>query len=209
MLCDDCRAAVVWLEEPICMRCGRPTNHIVIACHVCQEQAFPLQQARAAALFMEPVSRVIHLMKYEGYFALAQPLADLMVAAWPRWQMIVDLVIPIPLSRQRYRQRGYNQAERLAHYFCRQMGFPLATTLLQRAKATRPQVGLEAAERRGNVRGAFVAATEGIAGQHILLIDDVCTTGATLAAAAETLLAAGAASVSGYCVARAADHTVA
>ncbi len=116
--------------------------------------------------------------------------------------MPVDLVLPIPLHAERERKRGYNQSALLARAFSEGAALPYAEHALQRTRFTTPQVGLTAVERLVNVQDAF-AADSCVQGRHVLLIDDVCTTGATMAAAANALLAAGARAVSGYCVARA------
>jgi ComF family protein len=186
------------------MSCGRPVAHTVLRCTSCQQLPLPLQQLRAATLFERPVAQAIHQMKYEGLFALAEPLADLMLTAWPRWQVPVDLVLPIPLHPRRQQDRGYNQAGLLVKHLCCRLGWATEAKAVWRVRHTRPQVGLDASERRRNLLGGFAADAALVAGKEILLVDDVCTTGATLTAAAEVLLAAGAASVSGYCVARAA-----
>ncbi len=162
----------------------------------------PLKQIRAAVLFTHPASKLIHTLKYNGAFALAKPLAQMMAAAWGAWQVPVDLVLPIPLHASRERERGYNQSALLARAFCQKVGLPCAEEVLQRTRFTTPQVGLSATERLENVQDAF--ATKGaLQGKRVLLIDDVCTTGATMAAAALALQKAGAHAVSGYCVARA------
>jgi ComF family protein len=204
MLCDDCRAAVEWLAEPICMSCGRPTPFATLHCHRCEQRPLPLNQIRAAVLFTDPVAQLIHLMKYEGYFALAESLADLMVTAWPRWQTAVNLVLPIPLAAHRERKRGYNQSELLTRQLAQKMGWATSKTALKRTRYTRPQVGLDAEQRRRNLQNAFTAEAAELDGKHILLVDDVCTTGATLVAAAEAITAVAApASISAYCLARA------
>jgi len=153
-------------------------------------------------LFAYPITKLIHNLKYNGAFALAKPLAQLMIEAWPTWQMPVDLVLPIPLHADRKRKRGYNQSTLLARAFADGTALPYAEGALKRTRFTTPQVGLSAVERLENVQNAFQADSR-VQGKHILLIDDVCTTGATMAAAAAALLATGAQTVSGYCVARA------
>jgi ComF family protein len=126
-----------------------------------------------------------------------------MVNAWSRWQLPVDLVVGVPLHPSREKKRGYNQSDLLAHHFCERVNLADDKKALQRVRNTSPQVGLKANERVTNVANAFVAERSRVAGKHILLIDDVCTTGSTLKAGAEALMAAGARQVSGYCLARA------
>ena len=119
---------------------------------------------------------------------------------------IADIVIPMPLHASRQRERGYNQAEALARAFANLQGLRLRSDLLERTRATEAQTRLSREERRRNVAGAFAltspAAAATISGKHILLVDDVTTTGSTLDAAAEPLRAAGAASVWGLAFAR-------
>lgn len=141
-------------------------------------------------------------MKYEGFFALAGPLAAVMVERWPAWSPPVDLILPIPLHPKRERRRGYNQSALLARHIGEAVGLPVNGRALRRTRHTRPQVTLNPQERLENVQGAFEADSEHVGGRHVLLIDDVFTTGATMSAAAAALQAAGAATVSGYCLAR-------
>jgi ComF family protein len=135
-------------------------------------------------------------------FAVAEPLATVLVDGWPPWEQPVDLLIPIPLHPERERERGYNQSALLVRHLSRQLGLPSDEDALWRTRHTPPQVGLTVEQRRLNVRGAFAANGAGVAGRHVLLVDDVFTSGATLASAAGALLAREAQSVSGYCLAR-------
>lgn len=144
------------------------------------------------------------MMKYEGYFALAQPLGEVMVEAWPNWQHQPDLVLPIPLHSRRKRERGYNQSKLLTDILEQELGLSTTTQALSRSRHTRPQIGLTADERRANVLGAFIAKPALVKGKRIMLVDDVFTTGSTLSAAAEALYMAGACSVSAYCLTTAA-----
>jgi ComF family protein len=164
-----------------------------------------LHQVRAASLHAEPLRTLIHQLKYEDHPDLAVPLARYLAAAFatPDWDAVrgqIDAVVPIPMHPERRKARGYNQAELLAAAFCRRTGLPMAPTLLRREKFTRAQVGLNAVERQANVADAFVAATA-CTRRHLLLIDDVYTTGATLQACAAAAVAAGAQLVCGLTLA--------
>lgn len=117
--------------------------------------------------------------------------------------LAIDAVLPVPLDAQRRHARGYNQAALLAAPVAAAQSVSLETAWLQRTRPTRPQVGLRARERRANVRGAFACPRpEAVRGQRLLVVDDVMTTGATLEACAEALVAAGAIGVWGLVVAR-------
>ncbi len=202
LICDTCADQLQWVQAPLCFQCGRPMAQPTNCCSVCQKRPLPLSQIRAAVLFAYPVSKLIHNLKYNGAFALANPLGQLMAQAWSTWQMPVDLVLPIPLHADRKQKRGYNQSTLLARTFCASTALHIKEDILLRTRFTTPQVGLTAVQRLKNVQNAF-QADKRVQGKHILLIDDVCTTGATMAAAANALLDSGAQTVSGYCVARA------
>jgi ComF family protein len=204
LLCADCEARLPRVIEPLCTRCGRTIPHETQPtqlCPNCQHQPLPLRAIRASFRYADPLDQVVHQMKYEGYFALAEPLARFMVAGRPAWLDTIDLVVPVPLHPKRQRQRGFNQSALLSRYLCRSLNLVLSENALRRIRHTTPQIELGPEERASNVRGAFAAVPRQVAGRHILLVDDVFTTGATLSAAAEALLAAGARVVSGYCLA--------
>jgi len=203
LLCHNCRAQIPRINGEICIHCGRLAAATQPVCLACRKQAIPLSQIRAALLFAPPVPDLIHQLKYKGAFGLAEPLAELMVDCWPRWQTAVDLILPIPLHPDRQKRRGYNQSDLLVRHFAQQLGIPGDAAALRRVRNTPPQVGLSATERVENMVDAFQAENGRVAGKRILLVDDVCTTGATLTEAAQALLAAGAESVSAYCLARA------
>jgi ComF family protein len=202
MLCADCVQTLPWLQGPICPFCGQMMTRPAEKCFECVKAPLPIKQIRAAFRYAEPIPHIIHQFKYENRFALAEPLAVLMAEAWPRWQTAVDLIIPVPMHKTRQRKRGYNQSALLARKFSAHINLPYSEETLQRIRHTRPQVGLNGRARLANLNGAFDADGRDVHNKDILLIDDVCTTGATLVVAAKTLLAAGANSVSGYCLAR-------
>lgn len=190
----------------LCQRCGRVLDRHHVSndrqCHICTVEPPLLREARAPLLYIEPASNFIHRLKYDGYFALAAPLAGIMADAWPAWSDPPDLIVPIPLHARRQRQRGFNQSALLSRHLARAVGVAWDEDALRRHRHTQPQIKLSPVERRDNVAGAFTAEAGRVAGKSVLLVDDVYTTGATMAAAAEALTAAGAAAVSGYCLAR-------
>lgn len=202
MLCADCVQTLPWLQEPLCPLCGQMMTRSAERCFECVKDPLPITQIRAAFRFADPIPHIIHQFKYENQFALATPLAALMAEAWPQWQTAVNLIIPIPMHKARQRKRGYNQSALLAQKFSQHIGQPYNEKALQRIRHTRPQVGLSGRARLANLNGAFGVNGRSVHNKDILLIDDVCTTGATLVVATKTLLAAGANSVSGYCLAR-------
>ena len=140
------------------------------------------------------VRRVQHALKYGGHERLGRPLGHLVGAAWARAGAgTPDVVLPVPLASLRLLERGYNQAAALAEGAAAALGTAFRTDRLVRSRSTRSQTSLSPAERRANVDGAFaVPAPWTVDGLHVLLVDDVLTTGATLVAAARPLAAAGA-----------------
>jgi ComF family protein len=205
------RALLDLLYPPRCPGCGRMGQ---LFCAACQTQIAPytgpaglsdpspLSSVQTTAAFSGPLRQAIHALKYGHVRALAQPLGSRMSVGWPAWPVPPDLILPVPLHSRRQRERGYNQSALLAEVVGKDLSLPVHAGLLRRSRATRPQVGLDAVARRANVAGAFTCRGN-VVGRRIVLVDDVCTTGATLEACAEALRAAGAAEVWGYTLARA------
>ena len=138
------------------------------------------------------VRRVHHALKYGARPSLGVGLGRMVGAAVAETGAVPEVVTPVPLSKPRFLERGYNQAERLAEGVGQALGVP-NETLLRRTRATRAQASLSKAERRQNVDGAFELVEDAeVGGRRVLLVDDVLTTGATLAAAARPLAEAGA-----------------
>jgi ComF family protein len=200
LFCPTCAQAVEPVPSPLCARCGKPLAAAAVRCATCRgDPASPLTLSRAAALHTDPLRPAIHAFKYEQQPALAAPLARYLAAVfrlppWPDLAAQIDAVVPVPLHAQRLAERGYNQSELLAAAFCAQVGLACAPGWLARTRATRQQVGLGPQERRANVADAFCAGDD-VAGRTLLLVDDVCTTGATFRACAAAARAAGARAV--------------
>lgn len=205
-LCLECRAFVTRLMPPWCPHCGLPQASTAV-CHTCQAQALPLTGIRSAAWYSGPIRPAIHALKYKNARDLATPLASLLEVTWDTLSDPVDALVPVPLHPARERQRGYNQSLLLARELQHRAQVPVESDIMVRTRRTVPQVTLQAHERHSNVADAFALARhvppERVVGRHFVLIDDVCTTGATLAACAQTLQAAGAAAIWAVTVARA------
>lgn len=200
-LCNDCLAAIERIRPPLCPHCGRPQPRERL-CHLCRVEPLTIDGIRSVAYFEGSLRRAIHRFKYEGVQALAGPLAELLAEyqagnLWP-----VDIIVPVPLHPERQAERGYNQATLLARALAAWLELPTAETALARVRVTAPQVELDARQRKSNVAGAFRARAADVAGQHVLLIDDVCTTGATMDACSQALKADGAQAVWGLALAR-------
>jgi ComF family protein len=160
----------------------------------------PSRQA-AAFGYGGPLADAIARLKYGGRTDLAPALGALVAEAASAYAGQVDVVIPMPLFARRLYERGFNQSALLGRYAARALGVPLRADVLRRVRDTATQAGLSSEARAANVRGAFRARA---ICERVLLIDDVRTTGATLASAAEALRAAGAAEVAALALAAAA-----
>ncbi len=200
-LCPDCRATISFIRPPLCARCGSPASAAVASCHVCRSHPPRLERLRSVAYHEGVVREAIHGLKYQGRVDLVAPLAGLLVEHFKLSSIEADVIAAVPLAPARERERGYNQAELLARALAASTGHPYVQGLV-RTRETADQVGKNAAERHANVRGAFRADAGAFAKKRVLLIDDVCTTGATLDACAVALQAQGVQKVYGLTVAR-------
>jgi ComF family protein len=211
-LCGPCWADIAHLPEPGCRTCGLPlpdpgppAAEAITApcCPACREDPPPLDYAACAAVFTGTAREAVHAFKYGAARALARPLADLVLErAGRRIPAGVEALVPVPLDPRRERERGFNQARLLAERLAPALGTAVRPHWLVRTRSTGPQSALNAADRRHNVRGAF-AALGAVAGRHVLVVDDVLTTGATAAECARALRRAGARTVGVVTVARA------
>lgn len=175
-------------------------------CGECQRRAPHFDDALAAFEYRFPLDRLVQRFKYSGDLALGRWLA-LRVCERARAYTRPDLLVAVPLTRVRLRSRGFNQAMQIAHVVGRELGVPRRVAALARVRDTEPQPGLRRRERRANLRHAF-RCDLALAGEHVAVIDDVMTTGATAEAVAQVLKEAGAGRVSVWVIARTPDPRV-
>lgn len=200
-LCADCQDKIELIQPPVCPQCGQPVS-VQGPCLSCRKDPVQIDGIRAVGYLEGPLRTAIHHFKYSHVRPLAPILGRLLSDYLLRHELPADVVIPVPLHPRRLKERGYNQAALLAKEIQNTLELRLAEDALIRVRSTRPQVGLNARQRRDNVRGAFRYADNTLEGQSILLVDDVCTTGATLEACSLALRQAGAAPVWGIVLAR-------
>jgi len=211
-ICARCwqKAMHVRIAGPSCPLCGLPyrsfENEPAHLCGPCTMRLPPYSGARAFGCYSAELSRMIQALKFDGRQDMAKLLAPLLAStfleSWSPTEM--DLIVPVPLHPKRRRERGYNQAALLGLALGRLIGLPCRDQILKRVRHTLPQVGLSDSERTHNVAHAFhCPKPAAIRGQRILLVDDVMTTGSTVASACEALLEGGAMRVSVLTVARA------
>ncbi len=192
-ICGACLEECSLIRSPICSRCGVPfqtaggDDHL---CGCCITAPPRFTAARSAALFAGPVRELIHRFKYNRRVRLCRPLGLLAGGQLHPYIEAIspDLVVPVPLHVKRLRQREFNQAVLLGGNLARQWRLPFSRDNLRRIRWTEPQINLSAAERIVNVRGAFSAADPcRFRGKRIVLVDDVFTTGSTVAECARVL----------------------
>lgn len=199
LLCAPCNTDLPRLNQALCPRCALPSAAGAI-CGRCIAHPPHFDATIAALAYHFPADVLVHAFKFRGELALAGFLARLLGERIDQ-RHGVNCVVPVPISPERLRERGYNQALEIARHVARATGARLAPELCERVRNTPAQTDLPWAERARNVRGAF-CAPRSLEGAAIAVLDDVMTTGATLDEIAATLKRAGAARVVGWVVAR-------
>lgn len=199
VVCAACASELPPLAEQRCPLCADRTTHGE-RCGACLKNPPAFARTLAAYRYDFPLDRIIHALKYGHQLAVADWCAGRLapLAGHERF----DRILPLPLHDERLRQRGFNQSGEIAKALGRRLNLPADLTSLARTRATPPQADLPHKERLRNVRGAFECRTD-LTGQHLLLVDDVMTTGATANEGARVLKLHGAASVTVAVVARA------
>ncbi len=203
--CVPCRTERAARENDVwrCATCALPLATPQAACGACRRHPSAFDRAICAAAYDPPFDRLALTLKFAHRADYATTLGVLLADAIARAEppLACEILMPVPLSRSRLAERGYNQAQLIARTVARRLALPLATGALDRVLDTPAAMQLDRAERERAMQGAF-AATRRLDGRCIGLVDDVMTTGATLDAAAHALKAAGAARVVALCALR-------
>lgn len=205
-LCPDCLNKLDKPQPPFCISCGRPIDIMDIdRCSDCTGSNYYFKRGYTASLYEGLVKECIHSFKYSSQTYLACTLARLMIDFAFEYIDLdkIDAVVPIPLHWIRHRDRGFNQTAILGRMLGKRIGIPFIGNGLSRTKIIKPQVELPRKGRITNIKGAFkVTRPKKFFGKHILLIDDVFTTGATLNECSRVLLDNGAKEVWVFTLAR-------
>jgi len=214
-ICGECLASFARVPSVACVICGRPLaadgsmQGQPLLCEACHDKTYTFERARSFAMYEGALVKAILLLKFEqieplgGWFA--ERLAELVRSAGQL--LAADVVVPVPLHRQREKERGYNQAALISQPLAKRLKLPHRAVLLVRTRPRPDKTILSLEERWESVRGAFATRPGSqVDNQRVLLVDDVLTTGATLDACSRALREAGAKSVVGLTVARASRN---
>ena len=166
--CTECQNKIIFLSEPFCEICGYPQKRNG-TCISCLHSRPPYEALRSWVVFDGPIRGAIHQLKYHRNLGLGDTLSEVLVSSIQELRWSVDQIIPIPLSNQRYKERGYNQIAIVAFPLSLQLNINFSSKALLRKKHTRSQVGLSAEERKANVEGAFWADPEKVKEKTILI----------------------------------------
>jgi len=209
-LCLGCRPKLPPSARPFCERCAEPTLGHAAHCARCANRLYACSTVRAAFQYRDAAVSLVHAFKFRGVRAAARTAGVWMGHELPRFPELrsPDALVPVPLHPRRRRERGYNQAKLIAEGLRESAQAPVEELVL-RVRETKPLWALSREDRAAELNGAFVCPSpERAAGRTFWLVDDVCTSGASMEACAHALLAAGARRVLGYAFARQAQPIV-
>lgn len=201
LVCAACRSKPEYVQEPVCKKCGKPLDdERQEYCYDCAGRKHDFVQGKALWVHGGAVRESIYRFKYHGRQEYACYYGRELVRVYGGWikRCGIEGIVPIPLSKRRMRQRGFNQALLVAREVGRQTGIPVYERLLVRVRDTRAQKELNDEERKINLKKAFKTTANKVQLKHILLIDDIYTTGSTMQEAAGELRRSGAKDI--YCL---------
>lgn len=201
-ICADCEKKLPRLLPPVCQRCGKPEPS-ALYCSECWKKQNGIDSIRSVFIFEGMIRAAVHELKYYNLRAISGLLGKYMAAYYSENNLSGDYLVPVPLHPKRFRQRGYNQSELLAMSMSEITGVPMLKGAIERVIDNEPQTRtVSVDERRHNVEDVFFCGSSLVMGKDIMIVDDVCTSGATLDACARSLKKAGVKRVFGITLAR-------
>lgn len=199
-LCDKCLKKLEFIGDKCCIRCGKPSDNEAKYCLLCQNETRYFDMARSAVIYKGDIQRLILEYKFHNKRYLAKYLAKFIEHTVDRYGIKYDIIVPIPLSKSRERERKYNQVSEMIRHTNLS---PIVNALIK-TKDNERQSLMAGRERRDNVRGVYEMADKtAVKNKRVLLVDDIITTGATINEASRILMSAGAESVIAVSVAHA------
>ncbi|MDO9545289.1 MAG: ComF family protein [Pelolinea sp.] len=201
-ICPECFSEIETIStQQICKICGR----IISAdktCPICEKSHPVFDQARSWGIYTGALKQIIQKIKYERGFGVIEYISKPLIECIINWGISADLIVPIPLGKQREKERGYNQSALIASPISNYFDIPINDHALTRIRETRSQVGLNYEERNNNIKDAFQADRSAVFRKSVLLIDDIATTCATLNESAKALRYSGASKIFCFTVAQ-------
>jgi len=206
-ICSICEKEVEFVKEPYCKICGKPIeSEVEELCVDCKKRRFSFEYGRAVFVYNYSMKNAVARFKYNGRYEYAEYFASQAVRMYGNWinEISPDALIPVPIHKSRYRQRGYNQAQVIAERIGEKLDIPVINNLIIRVKQTLPQKELSVIERRKNLYGAFGMVEEMKELYHelkcVIMIDDIYTTGSTIETCADILRKSGIGKVYFLCI---------
>ncbi len=192
-VCPECVHKLTYVEEPLCMRCGKPVDEGETYCPDCSRMDHVYDRGRAALIYDEYMSKSLYGFKYNGkrefasfYSRVIKECLEDTIRSWN-----ADAIIPVPVHKSRLKKRGYNQAALIAHQMSKWLKIPVCENVVTRSQATGALKNLSAVERQNNLKKAFNINPNSVKLNSALIVDDIYTTGATVDAVATCLKWAG------------------
>ena len=201
-ICPECYGSMRSLPANVCPACAKPLqSEHTSGCRECRERKNQFSYVKPAGVYEGALKEMIHYMKFNDKKGAAKLLASFMLERIGREIFAgADMLVPAPLSKSSYEERGYNQTESVAGFLSKATGIPVVNAVLK-VKDTLPQNKLDRKERMKNLKGAFEVSAD-VMGKTVIIVDDVFTTGATVNEMAKILIKAGAVEVRGITAAR-------
>jgi ComF family protein len=204
IFCDSCKKEVIPIMGKVCFHCGKPIDtRFSDLCRDCEARGSGrVLQGRGAFVYTGPMKTAMYRFKYSGRRSYAGPLAKAAVSLFGPWfsSLRADAIIPVPMYKDKQRDRGYNQAEVFARELSKLISVPVFSDVLIRTRNTRPQKGLDRENRRKNLKKAFKIKESSVKFECVIIVDDIYTTGTTINEVSSVLKEAFGCRVFSFCV---------